>query len=379
MVMSSLEKQRNILDFTLSSLTRRKGKNIALVTIYAAVIGLVASVLFFTDSIKQEAALVLRMSPEIIVQRLSAGRYEPIPRAFADSLKEIRGVHAVKPRLWGYYYDQLKGANFTVIASDAPVLESGACSLGNGVAKTMNTIRDGIIPLKTYKGPHVFLKIKSTFSAESDLATADLILVSAEDFRKIFNLPEDYATDLVLTVKNAKELPTIAAKIVELFPDARPILRDEILRTYQALFNWRGGMVVVVLFGGIFSFIVLAWDKATGLSAEEKHEIGILKAVGWETSDVLRMKFWEGAVISLCSFFLGVLLAYIHIFFFGASIFAPVLKGWAVLYPEFILTPFIDFRQLTALFLLTVAPYTIATIIPSWRAATIDPDTIMRS
>ena len=63
MVMSSFEKQRNILDFTLSSLSRRKGKNIALVTISASVIGLVASVLFFTDSIKQEAALVLRMSP----------------------------------------------------------------------------------------------------------------------------------------------------------------------------------------------------------------------------------------------------------------------------------------------------------------------------
>ena len=58
--------------------------------------------------------------------------------------------------------------------------------------------------------------------------------------------------------------------------------------------------------------------------------------------------FVSGALFGIGA--LGVLLAYIHIFFFGASIFAPVLKGWAVLYPEFILTPFIDFQQLQRLF-----------------------------
>jgi ABC-type lipoprotein release transport system permease subunit len=54
------------------------------------------------------------------------------------------------------------------------------------------------------------------------------------------------------------------------------------------------------------------------------------------------------------------------------------LKGWAILYPQFKLTPFIDASQLSALFFLTVVPYTVATIIPSWRAATVDPDSVMR-
>jgi ABC-type lipoprotein release transport system permease subunit len=40
--------------------------------------------------------------------------------------------------------------------------------------------------------------------------------------------------------------------------------------------------------------------------------------------------------------------------------------------------PFIDPYQVATLFFLTVVPYTVATIIPSWGAATIDPDTIMR-
>ena len=106
--------------------------------------------------------------------------------------------------------------------------------------------------------------------------------------------------------------------------------------------------------------------------------MGMLKAVGWETSEVIVMKSWEGIVISLTAFLAGVLLAYVHVFFSSATLFEPVLKGWAVLYPRFQLVPFIDPYQVATLFFLTVVPYTVATIIPSWSAATIDPDTIMR-
>lgn len=119
-------------------------------------------------------------------------------------------------------------------------------------------------------------------------------------------------------------------------------------------------------------------DKASGLSAGEKQEIGILKAIGWETSDIIEMKFWEGAVVSLTAFFTGVILAYLHVFFLSSVVFEPALKGWSTLYPQFRLTPFIDVGQLTTLFFLTVVPYTAATIVPVWRAATIDPDTAMR-
>jgi len=72
-------------------------------------------------------------------------------------------------------------------------------------------------------------------------------------------------------------------------------------------------------------------------------------------------------------------LAYAHIFLFSSIIFEPALKGWSVLYPAFKLTPAISADQIATLFFLTVIPYTVATIVPSWRAATIDPDSVMRS
>ncbi|MEK7197219.1 MAG: FtsX-like permease family protein, partial [Nitrospirota bacterium] len=220
--------------------------------------------------------------------------------------------------------------------------------------------------------------IVGIFETDSGIMTADLIVISKEDFKALVSMPDDTATDLAVHVSNEAEIPTVARKIKEQFPDSRPILRDEIIRTYDAVFGWRSGLIITLFMGALIAFIILAWDKATGLSAEEKQEIGILKAIGWETSDVLEMKFWEGLVISLTSFMCGIILAYIHIFFMGASLLAPALKGWSVIYPEFRLAPFIDFYQIAILMSLTVVPYIASTIIPSWKASITDPDIVMR-
>jgi ABC-type lipoprotein release transport system permease subunit len=239
-------------------------------------------------------------------------------------------------------------------------------------------MENGTIPFKAHDGNYLFLRIREILSAESELVAADLILMAEDDFRKLFGISNEYYTDLSLKVRNAKEIPTIATKITQLFPDTRPILRDEILRTYDAVFDWRGGMIIVILTAAILAFIILAWDKATGLSAEDRREMGILKAIGWETSDVLLMKFWEGVAVSLTAFLAGLILAYVHVFFASSTLFEPALKGWSVLYPEFKLTPFVSVYEVANLFFLTVVPYTVATIVPSWRAAIIDPDSVMR-
>ena len=41
-----VERQRNILDFTFSSLLRRKGKNVALLLVYTLIVFVLASVMF---------------------------------------------------------------------------------------------------------------------------------------------------------------------------------------------------------------------------------------------------------------------------------------------------------------------------------------------
>jgi len=375
---TSIERQKNIIDFALSSLLRRKRKNAGLLVVYTLLVFALASVIFFSYAIKKEASIILQGSPEMIVQRTIAGRHDLIPVSYIDRIQKIRGVSSVKRRLWGYYYDPVVGANYTLIVPENFDAGVGNISIGEGVSRTRLVFEGDTMEFRTYDGKIIELTIKNILSSESEIISSDLLMISEADFRRLFGTPEDYAVDLTLSVRNPRELSTIAGKISEMMPDTRPILRDEILRTYDSVFNWRGGILVIILSGALLAFVIFAWDKASGLSLDERREIGILKAIGWETSDIIQMKFWEGIAISLTSFCSGIIFAYIHVFFTDAFLFEPVLKGWSVLYPHFKLVPFIDASQISTLFFLSVVPYTVATIIPSWRAATVDPDSVMR-
>ena len=376
--MAWADRQRNIIDFALSSLLRRRGKNGALLFVYTVIVFILASIFLMTDSIKNEASLILKGSPEVLVQRVIAGRHEIISGNHMAAVGKITGVSGVKGRLWGYYYDPPTGANYTLMASDRQRDKVGMIRIGRGVARVLNIKKGDTMSFWTPDGTYQSLEVDEVFSPESELVSSDLIEMAEEDLRGIFGIGKGYFTDIALTVRNPREVAVVADKIRRLLPDTRPILRDEILRTYTAVFDWRGGLMVLIFGGALLAFAIFSWDKATSMSSEERREIGILKAVGWDTSEVIMLKTWEGVVISLSAFLLGFIFAYLHVFFTGSVLFAPVLKGWSVLYPQFHLVPRVDPYQIATLFFLTVAPYTAATVIPSWRAAIIDPDEVMR-
>ncbi|MBP1727993.1 MAG: hypothetical protein H6Q56_366 [Deltaproteobacteria bacterium] len=375
----ALDRHRNILDFAISSLLRRKMKNLSLLTLYTLIVAVIASLIFLVQSLKAEAALLLQEAPDIVVQQLMAGRHDLIPVSSSDRIASIRGVTAVTPRYWGYYYDPVFGANYTIQAYGDEPLQPREAVIGQGVANSQRLSDGDIFSLRRADSTPLLLTVKKILPLESEILAADLVLVAKDDFSALFGFPQGFATDLAVTVANPEETRTVANKIAALLPASRPILKSEILRTYDAIFDWRGGMMVVILAMAVLAFVIFAWDKASGLSAEERREMGILKSIGWETADILLLKFWEGIAISLTAFLLGIIIAYCHVYFFSAGLFAGALKGWSVLYPDFRLHPVINPYQTAVIFFLTVFPYTAATIIPSWLAATIDPDTAMRS
>ena len=377
-MMAFLRKQQYLIDFTLSSLLRRKGKNLGLLLVYTLIVFMLASVMLFTESLRKEAGIILQQSPELILQRIVAGRHALIPADYLDKIGRIRGVTETKARLWGYLYDPAVKANYTMMVAEDRGLSAAEVVLGAGIARTRGIGPGDYISFRSHDGKPLSFQVKEIMDQDSELVSTDLVLMSENAYRSFFGVPDGYYTDIVLSVRNNREVRKIAEKLALKLPDSRPILREEILRTYDSIFNWREGIVFVLLAGAVLAFVIFAWDKASGLSAEEKREIGILKAVGWETADVLRMKFWEGAIISLTAFVLGYLAAYLHVFYGSASLFEPVLKGWAVLYPVFQPVPFIDGLQLATLFFFSVFPYIVATIIPIWRASITDPDAVMR-
>jgi ABC-type lipoprotein release transport system permease subunit len=387
-----MNRHLKILEFALFTLLRHKIKNVTVVLVYTFVVFTLASVLFFSQALKKEASLLFDSAPELIVQRVSAGRHGWIPLDYCRVIEKIRGVKSVTPRFWGYYYDPPTRANYTFmgkdnIPSEVQSMVKGrfftrkepwGCIIGQGIAEARMLEPDDIIPIKGGDGNLYALRVKGIFQSSSQLLTNDLVVMAVEDWRKIFNIPAGAATDLVTRIPNTMEIDTVVSKIQEHLPDARPISREQILKTYDALFDWRSGVMIVAFAGCLAAFAILAFDRAAGLSADERHAVGVLKALGWEVSHILELKFWEGFCISMICFLTGVITAHVHVFYFGGTVFAPMLKGWSVLFPKFQLTPHAEMFLIVVVWFLSVLPYMLATIVPSWKMAITDPDMVMR-
>jgi len=385
-----LEKQRNIVDYALSSVWRKKAKTLGVMAVFSAVIFLIASFQMTTKALTDMSQASLQHAPEITVQKMTAGRQESIPVAYIEKLNRIFGIRKIVPRVWGYYFDEANGANYTILG--VPLTESsaypqlpmtlqeghppdrGEVLLGQGVVKSMQLGKRRIFSL--FK-PDLSLQpfsVAGLFSPDTDFFTFDTIAMNIEDSRALFGISEQLASDLCVYVANASEVATIAKKISEALPDTRIVTRQQVQKTYRAVFGWRSGFGSICILSALAAFVILAWDKASGLSPEEKKEIAILKVIGWQTADVLTLRFWEAVTVSSLSFLIGFTCAYLHVSFFSAALFRPVLVGWSVMTPTLRLVPQLALPEILLIFSFTVIPYMAATVIPSWRCAVIPPD-----
>ena len=396
MAFSNLNRHRNILDYALGSLWRNRFKNTGVFLVFSLVIFIIASFRLSTSSLDNAADQLLTVVPDITVQKMTAGRQDVLRYQDVAEIEELFGIKEIKPRIWGYYFDELNGANYTVIGdlsfddgqqmpglSIAYRLDDGSRP---GVSPTV--IGQSVINSKNLAGRHSFslfrpdLSLKSfyvtgAFAESTSLVTSDLIVTGIEAAADLFGMGDGELTDLIVSVANPTEIDTIAKKISERIPGSRVITKKQIQKTYRAAFGWRSGLGLVCLLGSVGAFIILAWDKASGLSEEQRREVGILKAVGWQTADVMSVRFWESVVISILSFTVGYTAAWAHVLWFDGFMFMPVLLGWSVLRPPLTLLPVFRLADLVLIFSISILPYLAATVMPAWRSALVRPDSIV--
>jgi len=388
-----MRRHLRIFDFAIANLRRRPAKSLVVVLVYSILVAAIASLMMYVNAFRRESRFLLAESPEIIVQSLRGGRHDLIPIARADVIRAIRGVGTVTPRVWGYYFDPPTGATLTLWGTDSLPEESLAfeegdvpndsfvdgCAVGSGLADARFLGVGDRFPIKGFDGSLFAPRVVGIFRSSSSLLTNDLVVLQTAHLRRIFAINPGLATDLAVEVHNSNEVANIAAKIKEKWPDARAITRSQILSTYDAAFDWRGGLWAAFMASCVAAFAILVWEKGTGLSAEEYRNIGLLKATGWKTREVMELKLLEGAIVSLFSFLTGLILAQLHLIWFDGIVFGRVIKGWSVLYPSFEIIPNLDASTLLFCGSLSVVPYVTANLVPSWRASITDPDVALRS
>ncbi len=393
---SYLGRQLNIGDYALAGFSRRLGRNIGIVLVFSLVIFLVASFSLTTTSLQESARRLLQSVPDITVQQLSAGRQTNLNEDDVAALAQIFGIKSIRPRIWGYYFDENSGANYTVIGHqglsshnppaglDITYLptadirtDAAQAIIGQGVQAGLRLERRRTFSLFR---PDLTLKsfvVTGEFSETTSMVTDDLIVIDLADARDLFQMPKNEITDILISVANPLEIENISRKIDERLKNVRVLTRERIGKTYRVAFGWRSGFGLACLFGAVAAFFILAWDKATGLTPEQRREVAVLKVLGWQTEDVITLRFWESCIVSLLAFAIGYLAAWMHLLFFDGLLFRPVLLGWSVLRPPISLVPVFTVGDLLIIFSLSVLPYLAATVIPAWHSAAIRPDSVL--
>jgi len=384
-----------LLEYALTNLFKQKAKNFFIFFILSFLIFILSSIFFIANSIKSELYSTLDSLPHITIQQLQGGKPTNINTDILAQLANINGVEKLNERVWGYYYFANGDVIFSIvgvdlfetqykkqfesIVKDFDYTKQNFMYIGNGVKKILD--KSYYTEYFNFIKPNGEIKkllIDGVFNDATELESNDIIIVSKDDAREILGINQTQATDIVLTISNPLEIDNIKLKIQTLIPNARIITKEDFKISYENIFDYKSGLFLALFLTALFSFFIIIYDKASGLSSLEKKNIGILKAIGWKIDDILKTKFYESFIISFFAYFLGITLALFFVYILNAPILQNIFVGFSDLKTNFNLPFVFDFQSLAIVFFITIPIYIASIIIPSWKIATLQADEIIR-
>jgi len=383
-------------EFALNSILRQKTKNIFIFTLFTILIFLVASIFEISNGLKKELLTTVNSLPEITIQNTQAGKIIDIEESKINEILQINGISSANGRVWGYYYFAPKNLYFTIVGIDQFEQQAknnfeiltkqydfnkmqNEMIVGNGILKILNEnyYREYFNFIKP-DGEIKQVNIIGSFDRETTLQTNDIILMSKDLAYEIFGINQTMVTDIVVDVKNIEEIDTVALKIKEIFPNYKVTTREDLKRGYEEMFNYKGGLFLALFIVCLFSFFMIIYDRSSGLNNEEKREIGILKAVGWSTNNILKWKFYESTIISITAFLFGFILSFLYVYILEAPLLKNLFLGFNTMKPEFSIPFELNLSLMATIFFICIPIYIAATIFPSWRASVADADEVLR-
>jgi ABC-type lipoprotein release transport system permease subunit len=375
-----------------------------LVTVAALVVVLLPYLvgLGLANGIEEEAEASAHFGADLTITGSQFGRPVPIPLDAVDQIRHIDGVADVVPRIVGEVvlgkdreHAVLVGIPTASLPDWSACVEgdlprqSGPNQLvvGSALARRLNLKVGSVLPpfYRNDRGERLS-HVVGLFKADGPLWQANLILTTFETASDIFD-QQGLATDLLVTCRDGYQAAVsraIEQNVSVASSDGRGVVRSRVTAREdllallpRGLLHREGIFNLHFVLAFVVAILVVLVTSGVGL-AERRREIGILKATGWQTDEILLRSFVESLCLSLAAACASLLLAWVWLRIFnGAGIAAVFLAGVAAL-PEipvpFRLTPV---PALLA-FVLSLVVVLSGTLFSSWRAATATPREAMR-
>lgn len=391
---------QNLLSYAWSCIQRYRVRTLVVLVCLTVAAALFSSVSFLKDGLVKEGELSLRYAPDLTVQGISAGRQTFIDSQYAGIIQTIPGVRTVTERIWGYgnignTLLVIVGVDLETLAVDPAVaypLESGSfldsqhndtVVIGRAVADLIGAEVGNVLTILTESNQARQYKVVGIFNSESAIYNADMILMNKNDARIFFDVPEDKVTDLLVYTKDVDvlyyeaQVNYIAREISEL-PNVRVVTKSVLLKAQETTYGARSGFFSIVWYIVLISVAVVAFNQTVVVGHESKFEVGLLKSLGFSTSDVIQIRFIESMTLGVIAGSIGLACGILYDTLLNAPVLRDFMLGWAVLYPRFVVPIYISAQTIFFTFVITTVPLLFATVVPSWINATVDPDIAMR-
>ncbi len=363
---------------------RRPWPTLLMAAALALLLTVSGTALLFSQGLSQTARRLLAHGPDLVVRRLNAGGWAPLPAAEAvAAARRVPGVTHAQARVWGVAAG-LVGPLMVIARADAalpPAADGkplaaprpGEALLGPGVDPGPDPQR---LPLTAAAA--LELRPVGRLPAESALLGQDVVLVHPDDARRLLGLPPGAAVDLAVDVFHADEAAAIQPELAAAFPwPVRITARSEAVGLYSGGLARRGGLMLIAGIPAVLA-LVLVVAGAVREAVGQRRAVGLLKALGWTTGEVVRLQVCRALLIALPAACLGMLAAYTLVFRPGVSWPGSLLFGWRTAPPRLFLDPAGAFLTLLELGALVVGPYLAAVLLSSLQGAAADPQDLLK-
>ena len=378
--------------FLTLQLFKERKRHIATLLLSVILVALLSSVLFMSSSLRYSLTQTLEAQPDFVVSKLQGGEPTATPIEWMDELVDIYGVSKVTPRVYGRYFFKPKEKSFLIVGVDfleeqsqqgleeliggtdlKSFLNGNHMLVGQGVKRFLEaSFYENSYKFLSAKGEFVEVNISKTLSSQSNLLSNDMIIMPMPLAQKILGYGDEEVSDVAFNVVNPDEWQNISDKVASLHYDLRIVSKDEVAKSYEHLYNFKGGLFLVLFLILLATFLLILYQRYSMVYSSEKRQIGLFRAMGWSIGDVLRLKFSETILVVLFSFILGVLLAYLYVFIFDAPLLSAIFLGGENLENHLSFTPVVEFSTLSSIFFIYALPFIASVMIPVWRVAITD-------
>ena len=388
----------------LASVLLHRLRSLVCVTALVAVLLPYLVGLGLSKGLESEAEASARFGADLYVSGSQFGRPVPIPLEAVDRVRRIDGVTDVVPRIVGEVIlgDVAKEPAILVglppkqfpawadcVEGNVPgppgPHQPNELVLGTVLARRLNLKTGDYLP-PFYDSMHGLRTslVVGTFKPDAPLWQARLVLTSFDTAAAIFD-QSGLATDLLVSCRPGYQAAVTRAIVQGLsFPNAggtvrpRVTAREDLLALLPHGPRHREGIFTLhFVLAFVAGILVLLVTSGLGL-AERRREIGILKATGWQTDEVLLRGLVESFCLSLAGACVALLLAWVWLRVLNGYGLAALFLTGAGTAPEFPV-PF-RLAPVPALFAFVLAFVVVlsGTLYSTWRAATASPLEAMR-